>query len=40
VTVSLILNFGFIPYYPAWSILIIALDFVVIWALAAYPRPV
>ena len=39
-TISLIVNFGFIPYYPVWSILIIALDVVVIWALAAYPRRV
>jgi hypothetical protein len=35
---SLIANFAFIPYYPIWSILIIALDVIVIWALATY-RP-
>ena len=29
-------NFFFIPYYPIWSILIIALDIAVIWALARY----
>jgi hypothetical protein len=29
-------NFAFIPYYPFWSLLIIALDVVVIWALAVY----
>lgn len=35
---SAILNFMWLPYYPAWSLLIIALDFVVIWALAAHGR--
>lgn len=33
-----IANFMFIPYYPFWSLLIIALDVVVIWALAAHGR--
>jgi hypothetical protein len=32
--ISAITNFMFIPYYPFWSILIIALDVWVIWALA------
>jgi hypothetical protein len=31
-------NFLFIPYYPFWSILIIAVDVLVIWALAAHGR--
>ncbi|WP_119727731.1 DUF7144 family membrane protein [Thermomonospora amylolytica] len=35
---SAIANFMFIPYYPVWSLLIIALDIVVIWALAVYSR--
>jgi hypothetical protein len=30
---SAIANFFFIPYYPFWSILVIALDIWVIWAL-------
>lgn len=30
---SALLNFFFIPYYPFWSILVIALDVWVIWAL-------
>ena len=30
---SAIANFFFIPYYPFWAILIIALDVWVIWAL-------
>jgi hypothetical protein len=33
---SAIANFAFIPYYPVWSLLIIALDVFVIWALAAH----
>ena len=28
----------FIPYYPLWSVLIIALDFFVIWALCVYNK--
>jgi hypothetical protein len=32
-TLSAIANFFFIPYYPFWSLLIIALDVWVIWAL-------
>jgi hypothetical protein len=31
-------NFLFIPYYPFWSLLIIAVDVLVIWALAAHGR--
>jgi hypothetical protein len=33
---SAIANFAFIPYYPFWSLLIIALDVFVIWAIAAH----
>jgi hypothetical protein len=39
-SVSALVNFAFIPYYPIWSILIIALDVVIIWALATYRREV
>jgi hypothetical protein len=35
---SAISNFFFIPYYPVWAVLIIALDVAVIWALASYWR--
>jgi hypothetical protein len=35
---SAVANFFYIPYYPVWSVLIIALDIVVIWALATYRR--
>ena len=31
--ISAIANFFFIPYYPFWSLLVIALDVWVIWAL-------
>jgi vacuolar-type H+-ATPase subunit I/STV1 len=31
-------NFLFIPYYPVWSLLVIALDVFVIWALCLYNR--
>jgi hypothetical protein len=38
---SMLANFLFLPYYPVWSILIIALDVAVIWALiTAAPREV
>jgi len=35
-SLSAIANFLFIPYYPFWSMAIIALDIFVIWALAAH----
>ncbi|MGH2609277.1 MAG: DUF7144 family membrane protein [Tepidiformaceae bacterium] len=35
---SAIANFFWIPYYPFWSILIIAIDVVIIWGLATYGR--
>ena len=36
---SALTNFLFIPYYPIWSLLIIALDVAVIWALAVHESP-
>jgi hypothetical protein len=33
---SMIANFLFLPYYPVWSLLIIALDVFIIWALCLY----
>jgi hypothetical protein len=33
---SAISNFLFVPYYPFWSLLIITLDVLVIWAVAAH----
>ena len=35
-SLSLIANFTFLPHYPLWSIVIIALDVAAIWALATY----
>jgi hypothetical protein len=40
VGLSLIANFMFLPHYPVWSVIIIALDVAVIWALATYRRDV
>lgn len=37
---SAVLNFMWLPYYPVWSLLIIALDVFVIWALIAHGRDV
>ena len=35
---SMVAQFMFLPYAPLWSVIMIALDFFVIWALASY-RP-
>ena len=35
---TMLANFAFIPYYPIWSMLIIALNVFVIWALCIYDR--
>jgi hypothetical protein len=37
---SAIANFLFIPHYPIWSLLMIALDVFVIWALTVHGRDV
>ena len=37
-SLSAIANFLFIPVYPIWSLLIIAIDVIVIWALIAHGR--
>ncbi|MFF9909012.1 hypothetical protein [Streptomyces sp. NPDC013457] len=34
--VSLVTQFMFIPYYPGWSITVMVLDLVAIWALARF----
>jgi hypothetical protein len=36
--VSAILNFVWLPYSPLWAVVLIAVDMLVIWALAAYLR--
>lgn len=35
-SLSIVANFLWLPYYPLWSILIIAIDLVVIWAVATW----
>jgi hypothetical protein len=37
---SMITNFMFLPHYPLWSMIIIAVDVGVIWALTTYRRDV
>jgi hypothetical protein len=39
-SLSIFANFLFIPHYPVWSLLIIALDVAVIWALACQQQDV
>ncbi len=34
--ISILANFMWLPYYPWWSVLIIALDVVVIWAVSTW----
>jgi hypothetical protein len=36
VAISLGLNFIFLPYYPLWSLVVIAIDGFVLWALCIY----
>jgi hypothetical protein len=38
-SLSMIAQFLFLPYAPFWSVIMIGLDFVVIWALAVYKPP-
>jgi hypothetical protein len=35
-----LVNFAFVPYYPFWSLAIIALDVFIIWALATRGRDI
>jgi hypothetical protein len=35
-SISLIVNFFYIPVYPLWSLIVITLDVLVIWALTAH----
>ena len=37
---SALANFAFIPYYPFWSMTVIALDIFIIWALTAHGRDI
>jgi hypothetical protein len=38
--VAMIYNFAWLPYYPVWSIVIIAVCIAVIWALTAHGRDI
>ncbi len=38
--VSTVASFMWLPYYPFWSILIIAFDLLVIWSLTAHGRDI
>jgi hypothetical protein len=38
--ISLLANFAFLPWYPVWSVVVIAIDIAVIWALTAHGRDV
>jgi hypothetical protein len=35
-----IINFAWLPYYPVWSIILIAVSVAVIWALTAHGRDI
>ena len=37
---SVIVNFAWLPYYPVWGLVIIALNIFVIWALTVHGRDV
>jgi hypothetical protein len=37
---SALLNFVWLPYYPVYSVVVIALDVLVIWALIAHGREI
>lgn len=37
---AIIANFLWLPYYPWWGALIIALSVVAIWAIASWPTPI
>jgi len=38
--VSIIANFVWLPYYPWWALLVIVLDFFVIWAVTVHGRDI
>jgi len=40
VLLSAIANFMWIPYYPVWSIVMIAVDVAIIWALTSHGRDI
>ncbi|NUU19682.1 hypothetical protein HP550_20765 [Cellulomonas humilata] len=38
--VSAVVTFAWLPYYPVWSVVIIAIDVLVVWALTVHGRDV
>lgn len=38
--ISILANFMWMPYYPLWSLTVIAFDIVVIWAVTAHGRDI
>jgi hypothetical protein len=36
--ISDLINFAWLPWYPVWAIVVIAVDVAVIWALTAHGR--
>ena len=38
--ISILVNFAWLPWYPIWSILMIAAGFFVIWALTVHGRDI
>jgi len=39
-SIAVVVNFMFLPLYPIWSLILIALDSAVIWALTAHGRDI
>jgi hypothetical protein len=37
-SIRLVANFFFLPVYPLWSLIVITIDVLVIWALTAHGR--
>jgi hypothetical protein len=37
---SALLSFAWLPYYPGWALVVIAVDVLVIWALTAHGRDI
>lgn len=39
-SISILLNFMWLPYYPLWSLVVIGFDLFVIWAVTAHGRDI
>jgi hypothetical protein len=39
-SISILLNFMWLPYYPLWSLVVIAFDMFVIWAVTVHGRDI